>query len=146
MKLLRIVPVLPLALLLAASPLASADAPKAGSGAGSAAPAPSGGTVSDADVKKWLAFWDKLVDTFVSNKGNCPKMGTDINALIDANKDLIAMANKARADGKQLPPDAVQHMTDAFKKAAGAMAGCMSDPNVKAAVQKLPGRSGGAQH
>jgi hypothetical protein len=105
-----------------------------------------GGSVPDADVKRWLAFVDKFVDTVVSDKDACPKMGTDLNALIDANKDLIAMANKARADGKQLPPDAVQHMTDAFKKAAGAMAGCMSDPNVKAAVQKLPGRSGGAQH
>src|SRR5580704_13652998 len=102
--------------------------------------------VPDADVKRWLAFVDKFVDTVVADKDACPKMGTDLNALIDANKDLIALANKARADGKQLPPDAVQHMTDAFKKAAGAMMGCMSDPNVKAAVQKLPGRSGGAQH
>jgi hypothetical protein len=137
MKLLRIVPVLPLALLLAASPLASADAPKAGSGAGSAAPAPSGGTVSDADVKKWLAFWDKLVDTFVSNKGNCPKMGTDINALIDANKDLMTLAQNAVSGGKQLPPDALQHMKDTAPKMIGAAMACKDDANVKAAIARL---------
>ena len=135
MKLLRIVP---LVLVLAAS-ASYADAPKgsgsgsSGSGSGSA----SGGTVSDADVKRWLVFWDKLVDTTVSDKDSCPKMGTDLNALIDANKDLLALAQKAQAEGKQMPPAAKQHMMDTAQKMVSALMGCQNDASVKAAIQKL---------
>jgi hypothetical protein len=122
MKLLRIVP---LALAFAAS-ISHADAP-----------AGSGGTASDADVKRYLVFWDKLVDTVVNDKDTCPKMGTDMNALIDANKDLLAIAQKAKADGKQLPPDAAQHIKDSLPKLMGPIMGCKDDPTVKAAIQRL---------
>jgi hypothetical protein len=123
MKLLRIVP---LALAFVAS-ISYADAPPAGSG----------GTASDADVKRYLAFLDKLVDTVVADKDSCPKMGTDINSLIDANKDLLAMAQKAKADGKQLPPDATQHIKDLMGKMMGPIMGCKDDPTVKTAIQRL---------
>jgi hypothetical protein len=142
MKLLRIVPSIIVLGVVIATGVAFADAQKgsgsgagAGSGAGSAAP--SGGTVADADVKRWLAFWDKLVDTFVNNKGNCPKMGTDINALVDASKDLIAAAQKAVADGKVLPADARQHMKDTAPKMINAAMSCANDAGVKAAMQRL---------
>jgi hypothetical protein len=73
----------------------------------------------------------------VADKDSCPKMGSDLNALIDANKDLLASAQKAKAAGKQLPPDAVQHMKDSFPKIGGAMMNCASDANVKSAIQRL---------
>jgi hypothetical protein len=128
MKLLHIVPVV----LALAAGVASAD----GSGSG----APSGGTVSDPDTKRFLAFWDKLVDTVVADKDNCPKMGTDLSALIDANKDLLAAAQKARAAGKQLPADAAQHMKDTATRFANGVMGCAKDASVKAAMQRLSGR------
>jgi hypothetical protein len=125
MKLLHIVPVV----LGLAAGVAFAD------GSGSAAP--SGGAVSDADVKRFLAFWDKLVDVAVADKDNCPKMGTDLNALIDANKDVIAAADKARAAGKQLPADAAQHVKDGATKFAQNVMGCAKDATVKGAMQRL---------
>jgi hypothetical protein len=123
MKLLRIIP---LALVLAAG-VAHAD----GSGGGG------GGNVASDDVKRWLVFWDKLVDTVVTDKDACPKMGTDVNALIDANKDLLAMAQKAKADGKQLPADAQQHMKDSLPKLMSGMMNCAKDATVKGAFQRL---------
>jgi hypothetical protein len=130
MKLLRIVPFV-LVLAAGVSSTSYADTQK---GSGSA---PSGGAVSDADVKKWLAFWDKLVDVFVSDKGQCGKMGTDLNALVDANKDLMAHAQKAVADGKQLPADARQHMKDTLPKIIGGAMSCKDDATVKAGMQRL---------
>jgi hypothetical protein len=132
MKILRIVSVV----LAMASGVSFADTPK-GSDSGGSVGSGSGGTVSDADAKRWLAFWDKLVDTVIADKDNCPKMGTDLNALIDANKDLVATAQKAQAGGKQLPPDALQHMKDAAPKMATAAMNCAKDPNVKGALQRL---------
>jgi hypothetical protein len=126
MKFLRMIPVV----LALAAGVSYADA---GAGSGSA----SGGTVSDADAKRWLAFWDKLVDTVVADKDSCTKMGTDVNALIDANKDMLATAQKAKAAGKTLPPDGVQHMKDTAPKLMGAVASCYKDANVKSAFQRL---------
>jgi len=99
---------------------------------------------SDADIKKWLAFIDKLADTAVADKDNCPKMGTDLNDLIDKNADVLEAGKKARAAGKKLPADTQQRVMDAFKRAAGAMAGCKDDAGVKKAFGRLQ-MGGGAK-
>ena len=91
-----------------------------------------------ADFDKFLAFIDKVVDTAVADQDNCPKMGTDVNAIIDANKDLLAMANKARASGGKMPADVVQHMMDSAKRMAPAAQKCGKDSTVKAALARLP--------
>jgi hypothetical protein len=131
MKLFRIV--VPVVLALAAG-VSFADGSGSGSGGSGSG---SGGTVSDADVKRWLAFFDKLVDVVVNDKDSCPKMGSDLNSHIDANQDLLAAAQKARAEGKQLPPDAVKHMTGSFQKMGPAMMACKDDASVKSAIQRL---------
>jgi hypothetical protein len=127
----------------AAKPAPAKDASK-----DKAAPAPSGSSdVNKADVDKFLAFFDKIVDAVVADKDNCPKMATDINALIDANQDLLAMANKAQAEGKKLPKDAEQHMMQSAQKMGPAMQKCQSDKAVQSAFMRMAsggkGSSGG---
>lgn len=90
-----------------------------------------------AAVKKFLAFFDKIVDAVVADKDNCPKMAKDINGLIDANKDLLEMAKKAEEEGKTLPDDAKKHMMESAKKMMPAMQKCSSDKDVTAAFGRL---------
>jgi hypothetical protein len=130
MKLFRIV--IPVVLALAAG-VSFAD----GSGSGSSGSGSASGGVSDADLKRFLAFFDKLVDIVVNDKDSCTKMGADLNSLIDANKDLLAMAAQARASGKQLPPDAVKHIQDSMQKMMPGMMNCKDDANVKGAIARL---------
>src|SRR5438105_906007 len=89
--------------------------------------------VSAPDAARFLAFFDKIVDTAIADKDNCDKMATDLNAIIDANKDVIAMANKAKADGKTLPADAKKHIGEGVNKMLPAIQGCQSNDKVKAA-------------
>jgi hypothetical protein len=89
------------------------------------------------DVKKFLAFFDKIVDAVVADKDSCPKMATDVNKIIDSNKALLDMAKKAEADGKTLPDDAKKHMMDSATKMAPAMQKCQADKDVQAAFMRL---------
>ncbi len=131
--------IISLALFLAAitTGAAFADDKKpapAGSGAASGAAA----TEADkADVQKWLAFFDKIVDTVVADKDSCPKMAKDVNSLVDANKDLLDKANAAVAAGKKLPEDAQKHMMDSAKKMMPAMQKCGNDKDVQAAFMRM---------
>ena len=93
---------------------------------------------TSADVQKFVAFFDKIVDTVVADKDDCGKMAKDLNTLIDANKDVIEAAKKAQAEGKQVPPEVRQHMMDGAKKMMAGMQKCGSDPAVKAAFDRLP--------
>ncbi len=108
--------------------IASADAPKKDTATS---------TASSDDVKKFLAFFDKLVDTVVADKDSCPKMAKDVNALIDANQAVLEMAKKAKESGKQLPDDAKQHMMESAKRMMPAMQKCGNDKDVNAAFQRL---------
>src|SRR5258706_15878195 len=94
--------------------------------------------VSSADIKKFLAFFDKIVDAVVTNKDDCTKMASSITSVIDANKDVLEMAKKAKADGKQLPDDAKKHIEEGAKKMMPAMmAKCANDKGVQAAFERL---------
>ena len=101
------------------------------------APAPAASEVDAAGVAKFLAFWDKFVDTVVADAKSCPKMATDINALIDANKDLLAMAAEAQKAGKKLPKSAQDHMMGSIKKLMPAMQACQNDKAVQAAMMRM---------
>jgi hypothetical protein len=101
------------------------------------APAPALSDADKADVAKWLAFFDKIVDTVVADKDACPKMAKDVNALVDANKDLLEKANAAVAAGKKLPEDAQKHMMDSAKKMMPAMQKCGADKDVQAAFMRM---------
>jgi hypothetical protein len=95
-------------------------------------------TPSKADVDKFIAFFDKLVDTIVADKADCPKMATDINKLVDANQDLLKKASEAKAKGQKLPQDAMDHMNASSKKMLSAiMEKCAQDKGVQAALQRM---------
>jgi hypothetical protein len=133
---MRLVRTLSLVMVLAFAGRASADDKKPAAPPAKDTP-PAAAEASPADVDKFLAFWDKLVDTIVADKDSCPKMATDINALIDGNKDLLAKAGEAAKAGKKLPKTAEDHMMAGVKKMMPAMQKCQSDKAVQAAFQRL---------
>ena len=63
--------------------------------------------MSQTEVTKWLGFFDKLVATVVkTSSGPCDKMAAQVNSVIDANQDAIAVARAAHAAGRKLPQPA----------------------------------------
>jgi len=99
---------------------------------------PADNTPAKADVDKFLAFFDKLVDTIVADKADCPKMATDIGKLVDANQDLLKKAAEAKAKGQKLPQDATDHMNASKNKMVSAMMEkCAQDKAVQAALQRM---------
>ena len=113
--------------LAATTSVALADAPK---------------EAAKEDVSKWLAFFDKIVDTIVADKADCTKMAGDINKLVDTNKDLLDKADEAKAKGLELPKDAKEHMNAGIKKMMPAMQEkCMNDKGVQGAMERMGGKS-----
>lgn len=92
-----------------------------------------------ADVAKFLALFDKIVDAVVTDKDDCKKMARDVSAVIDQNKDVIATANKLRKENKKLPAEAEKHVIAGTQKMVPAMAAkkCSEDADVQAAFKKL---------
>ncbi|HTR56034.1 MAG TPA: hypothetical protein VMJ10_35400 [Kofleriaceae bacterium] len=90
-----------------------------------------------ADIKKFLDFFDKAADIAVKDQDVCPKMGTDLTAHVDANKDVIDTAKKAVAAGKKLPPDALKHVQDTGIRMAPAVAKCHDNKDVQTAIQRM---------
>jgi hypothetical protein len=93
--------------------------------------------MSDADVTRWLAFFDKLVATVAKPSASCDKLAVDVSVVIDQNKDAIEIARTARASGKKLPEAAQQHMLEGVKKMVPAMQKCGQHDKVRAAFAKL---------
>jgi len=89
------------------------------------------------DVTRWLAFWDKLVDTVVRAQATCDKLATDVSSVIEKNKTAIAIAKTARASGKKLPEAAQRHMLDGVKQMVPVMQRCGQHEKVRAAFAKL---------
>lgn len=94
-------------------------------------------TMKPDEVTKWITFFDKLVDTVVKDQTMCDKMAVDVNAVVDANKDAIAVAKAAKAQGRKLPPDAQQKMVDGVKKMIPGMQNCGQNEKVRGAFAKL---------
>ena len=93
--------------------------------------------MSDADVARWLGFFDKLVTTVVKAQTTCERLAFDVTQVIDQNKDAIAIARNARAAGRKLPESAQQHMLEGVKKMVPAMQKCGQHEKVRAAFSKL---------
>ncbi|HEY1556612.1 MAG TPA: hypothetical protein VGF94_17375 [Kofleriaceae bacterium] len=91
----------------------------------------------NADLKKFLAFMDKITDAVVADKDTCPKMATDINSLIDANNEVIEIGKKAAAAGKQMPADAQKHVQDDVKRMMPGLQNCGQNKDVQAAFGRL---------
>jgi hypothetical protein len=100
-------------------------------------PARPASEMSAPDVQKWLSFFDKLVTTVVDTQRVCDKMAVDVNGVMDTHKDAIAVAKKAKAEGRKLPADAKQKMLEGVKKMLPGMQNCGQNDKVRAAFAKL---------
>ena len=83
-----------------ADPAKPAPAPAADKKADKPAPtpAPAGDkkvVVSDAEAKRFVEFFDKLVAVVVTNQGDCAKMATAVNGHIDGNQALVKEIGRA---------------------------------------------------
>lgn len=90
-----------------------------------------------ADAEKWMTFFDKLVTTVVESAGACDKMASKVNAIVEANRDAIAIARTARQEGQKLPADKQARMIEGVKKMVPGMQRCGQDQKVRAAFAKL---------
>jgi hypothetical protein len=95
------------------------------------------GDIAADEARRMMAFFDKIVAATVADQDSCPKMATDLQALIDANQAVIAAAQKARAEGKKLPPDAQKHMIEKSKEMMPAAQKCRGNKHVATQFQRL---------
>lgn len=93
--------------------------------------------VPAAQAHEWVALFDKLVDSVVTDRNDCEHMAAHINGLVVANQHTIAMAREARAHGKHLPVAAQQHMLDGMRRMVHALDKCGRDERVAEAFHRL---------
>ena len=131
----------------AAAPAVAAD--KAPAPDAKAAPAPtakdpaagkdtSKTDVGPAEVKEYLAFFDKFVNYIDVDQNDCDKMAKDLSAHLDASHALLVKAKAAHDAGKTLPESARQHIMSTAPKMAPGVQKCNSNEKVMAALQKIP--------
>ena len=105
-----------------------AAAPPAGTGSA----APAAAEMPAAQVTKFLAFFDKLVDTMKAAKEDCGKLATNIDTLVDGNVALLKELAALGAQGKQLPKAAEDKLTARMGEVATQQK-CFADPAVQGA-------------
>jgi hypothetical protein len=93
--------------------------------------------VTPLEAQSWIALFEKVVDAVVVNRDDCPKMSTDLNAVIDANQPTIAMARDAKTKGKRLPASVQQRMMVGMRKMMAALDKCGRDDQVSLAFKRL---------
>lgn len=103
----------------------------------SAAHATGSNEVSADQAQKWVALFDKLVDSVVTDRNDCEHMAAHITGLAVANQETIAMARDAKAHGKHLPASSQQHMLDGMRRMVGALDKCGKDEKVAEAFRRL---------
>jgi hypothetical protein len=101
------------------------------------APAPAK-VMSDADAKRFLAFFNSLIDTVVQNQEDCPKMASSLTTLFTKNQKLLDDAKKLTASGVDLPKDAKDKIDARSKNELipALQKKCMNDKDVQAALMK----------
>lgn len=93
--------------------------------------------VTPSEARAWIVVFDKVVDAVVAHRQDCSKMATELNGVVDANQDAIAIARDAKAKGKKLPPSAQQHMLDGMRRMVAALDKCGRDEKVGAAFKRI---------
>lgn len=93
--------------------------------------------VTPNEARTWIALFEKVVDTVVEHRTECSKMASGIHAVVDANRDAIAMARDAKAKGKRLPVAAQQQMAEGAKRMMAALDKCGRDQSVGIAFRRL---------
>lgn len=136
---------------LAAAPLAWADTPKAApaekkadkpADKPAAKPDDKAGKkepLSAATAERFMAFFDKLVDIVVTNKDDCTKMASAVNAHVDANQALLKEISDAKAANKEPPAAMKDHVMQKTKDELqpAMMAKCSQDKGVMAAFNRI---------
>ena len=136
---------------LTAAPLAWADTPKAAPAekkADKPADKPAAKAddkagkkepLSQATAERFMAFFDKLVEIVVSNKDDCTKMASAVNAHVDANQALLKEIADAKASNKEPPAAMKDHVMQKTKdELQPAMtAKCSQDKGVMAAFNRI---------
>lgn len=93
--------------------------------------------VTPSEAKNWVALFDKIVDTVVVNRADCPRMAGGINILVETYQETIAMARDAKAKGKRLPTSAQQQMADGAKRMVASLDKCGRDERVATAFKRI---------
>jgi hypothetical protein len=92
-------------------------------------------TMTDADIKQFIAFYDKLVELVLADKDDCSKMATDLDAQIDGHADLIEKLKEAGHHNQRLPAAVGDHMAEGVMR-MGDQA-CWKDKAVQKAWFRL---------
>lgn len=125
------------------APAAPAGDKKADKPAAPAAPAAGDKkeVVSEAEAKKFVDFFDKLVAVVVANQDDCAKMTTGINGHIDANQALVKELNDPKNSNKELPPASKQHIDKKVREelTPAITKKCAGDKAVMAAFGRMNG-------
>src|SRR5215470_12405869 len=100
-------------------------------------PPPKAEEISQADADKYLAFFTKLTDAIVQNKDNCGRMAAQMNAVIDANQDIIKKVAEEQSAGKKLPKKLEEKMAARTREMIPAMNKCGADTEVRAALKRI---------
>lgn len=93
--------------------------------------------VTAEQAAKWVALFDKLVDSVITDRDDCEHMAAHITGLAVVNQPTIAMAREAKAQGKHLPVSAQQHLLDGLHRMIGALDKCGHDEKVAEAFRRL---------
>lgn len=117
----------------------AADKAPAGDKAAPADHAAKKEVLSEAEAKKFLTFFEKLVSIVVATQDDCAKMASGLNAHIDANQALIKEANDAKNKGKDLPPSVREKLEKKTKDELqpAVTKKCVGDKTVQAAFMRL---------
>jgi len=100
--------------------------------------------VSDADAKRFVDFFDKLVAIVVATQDDCVKMAAGINGHIDANQAVINVITDPKNKDKRLPPAVEERIQKKARTELGPamLKKCSEDKGVEAAFNRM-GASGG---
>ncbi|MBV8758838.1 MAG: hypothetical protein JO257_16235 [Deltaproteobacteria bacterium] len=89
--------------------------------------------VADADTTRVVNFFDALVATTIRDSKSCDKMASEVNALIDANVEVVALSHRLKNSAEWL----TTHLNNGLARLKPAVQRCASSDLVKAAFQRL---------
>jgi len=96
-------------------------------------------TVSEAEARRFYAFFERLTAIVVANQADCPRMAKQLNAHINANEELLKALAEAIRDNKELPAatkdriakKSARELSPALKKK------CATDQTVTRAMARI---------
>ena len=88
----------------------------------------------DPQLDKFIQFFDHVASAVIGNSNNCNRMATAVDALIDANADVIAYAKGAKSG---FPDWARNHITSEAQRMVPALKRCAGSQQVNAAFTRL---------